>query len=279
MKRAPARSIKLNVVFSDLHCGSTVGLMPPGFSTIEGNDIEQNPIQRWLWDSWRRGQDFIASVVGSDPFALTVNGDAVEGVHHGTKQVISPDPQDHLRCAQSVLEPLASRASRVFMVKGTECHVGNQEVSLGEIFGAERDPDSHARKPIRAFDRLTVEMHGTRCAFSHHIGTSIRDYLEATQFSIAINQELTAARTNGEEEPRVICRAHRHRFGYYGNGHALALVTPPWQALTRFGHKVVPGARCHPGVVILDWRGREPGELPNLHYQTYEAPHASIIRV
>lgn len=273
------KPLKLNVVISDIHCGSTVALMPPGFVTSEGQEIKQNPVQKWLWDCWRRAEDFIGEVVGSDPFAMTINGDAIEGVHHGTKQVISPDTKDHVTCAEQVLEPLAKKAARVFFVKGTECHTNGHELTLGKILGGDPDPDSHPTKPVHAFDRLSMEMHGTRCAFSHHIGTSIRDYLEATQFSIAINQELVAARTNGEEEPRVICRAHRHRFGFFGNGHSMCFVTPPWQALTRFGHKVVPGARCHPGVVILDWRGAELGALPAFHYKTYEAPHQTVVRV
>lgn len=273
------KPLKLNVVISDIHCGSSVGLMPPDFVTVNDNEVVQNPVQRWLWDCWRRAQDFVSDVADGDPFALTLNGDAIEGVHHGTKQVISPDTKDHLACAVEVLKPFTDAASRVLVVKGTECHTNNHENSLGEILGAVADPDSNRKKQARAFDRLTMDMGGTRCAFSHHIGTSVRDYLEATQYSIAINQELTAARTNGEEEPRVICRAHRHRFGFFGNGHALCFVTPPWQALTRFGHKVVPGVRCHPGVLILDWRGREDGELPAFHYRTYEAPHQTVIRL
>lgn len=273
-----SKPTKLIVVVSDLHCGSTVGLMPPGFVTEEGNELTQNPLQRWLWECWLRAHGFAMAVVNGDPFVLIVNGDATEGNHHGTKQVISPSTKDHVSCAQETLEPLAKEADGIILVKGTECHTGSDEITLGKILGATKDPDTNSRRPQHAFDRLTLEMHGTRCAFSHHIGASLRSYLEATQMSVAINEEHMAANTNGEAPPTVIVRSHRHRFGYFGNDHSLCVVTPPWQALTRFGHKVVPSARCHPGIIILDWRESDPGGLPRLHHKTYEAPQPTALK-
>jgi hypothetical protein len=213
------------------------------------------------------------------PIRAHSNGDLVEGVHHGTKQVISPETKDHVACAEEVLEPYTKGAAKVFVVRGTECHTNNHELTLGKILGGEADPDSNKRKPNHAFDRLQLEMGGTPCAFSHHIGTSTRDYLEATQLSVVLNQELVHASRNKETPPRVVVRSHRHRFGYFGNGHELCIVTPPWQALTRFGHKVVTAARCHPGVLVLDWRECDQGELPRIHYKLYEAPAQTFIRV
>lgn len=273
------KPLLLNVVLSDIHCGSKLGLMPPGFVDIGGNEIKQNPIQAFLWDAWRRAEDFIGQVADGDPYALTINGDAIEGVHHGGHQLISNQKDDHIACAEQILRPIARPAREVFMVKGTECHTTETELTLGKILGAVKDPDAHRRKAAHAFDRLQVNMHGCECAFSHHIGVSIRDYLEATQLSVVANQELAAAARNRETPPRVIGRAHRHRFGAFTNGFELVFVTPPWQAQTRHVHKVVTGVRCHPGVVILDWRDSEKGGLPRLHHKIYEAPKQTTIRV
>jgi len=271
IEQKPIRQI---VVISDTHCGSTVGLMPPGFVTNEGNEISQNAVQKWLWDCWLRGNDFVERVTGSDPFALVINGDAVDGDHHGTWQIISRDPGDHIACASQTLERLTTRARKVFVVKGTECHVKNQEIAIGHILNAERDPSTHPdpEKQSRAFEFLPLDVAGVRCMFRHHIGASVRSYLTATQFSVAINEEIVDAVGAGETPPRVIERAHRHRFGHWDDGKNMAVVSAPWQALTRFGHKVVGTARPHPGVHIIDWRNREDGELPELHYRVYTAP-------
>src|SRR5687767_11379157 len=114
---------RVAVVVNDIHSGSTVGLLPPDFETLEGNRIAQNRFQQWLWACWTHAtQTWLPAVVGSDPWVLIANGDLVEGCHHGTKEVISPDEGDHKAAAFQVIQPLASKASAVFLTEGTECH-------------------------------------------------------------------------------------------------------------------------------------------------------------
>ncbi|HEX2099176.1 MAG TPA: hypothetical protein VHF69_00850, partial [Candidatus Synoicihabitans sp.] len=62
--------IKLIAVLADLHAGSVVGLLPPGFVSDEGNEIAQNAPQRWLWTCWEDAKQFLFEVAGADPFAL-----------------------------------------------------------------------------------------------------------------------------------------------------------------------------------------------------------------
>ena len=56
--------IKTAVIISDLHCGSTVGLLPPDFSTEEGNEIRQNPLQKWLWECWIYAHEYKTKLLG-----------------------------------------------------------------------------------------------------------------------------------------------------------------------------------------------------------------------
>lgn len=263
-----ANPIKLVVLVSDIHCGSTTGLLPPGFKNFEANEIKQNPVQEWLWEAWTRGQDWVAGVVGSDPFALVINGDSIEGVHHGTKQVVSPQVGDHAAAAKIAVMPLARRAARRFVVRGTECHTGEHEIALGDDIGAEINPDLGL--PI--FDRLTVDVNGTRCVFRHHISASVRRNLAGSGLSIALAEEQVESANNEEPLTRVLCCAHRHKFGVYKDDNGVCVVTPPWQFLTRFGHKVVSPARCKPGFVVLDWRGEAEGALPHVHSKIYKTP-------
>ena len=271
------KPIQLAVLLSDLHCGSAAGLLGPDFVNHKGNPVGQNAVQVFLWDCWRRAQDYIGHVTDGDPYALVLNGDLIEGIHHGAGEVVDNKVCDHVAIAEEILEPLAKPAARIFVVRGTECHTDNNENTLGKILGAQRNPDMHKKRAPYAFDRLQLNLHGCECAFSHHIGTSVRDYTEATQLGIVLNQEMVHASRNGERAPTVVARAHRHKFGLFDNGHELALVTPPWQAQTRHVHKVVTAVRCHPGVVVLDWRGKERGDLPRVHRQIYDAPAQTTI--
>lgn len=257
------------VIISDLHCGSSVALMPPKFKTHNGQTLHQNAVQEWLWDCWLDAwQDFIPGVVDYERAVLIVNGDLTEGVHHRTTEVVSNEPGDHRNMATHVLAPLAEQFAHTFVVEGTECHTGIMEHSIAASLGA--TPDPNTGRP--AWDRLAITIHGCRCVFRHHIGTTSRPYLEASQLSIHLGVERQEAAINKEPIPQVLGCAHRHRYGEFKDASGLAFVTPPWQVLTRYGHKVVSAARCRPGLVVLDWSDCEEGELPETRTKTYRTP-------
>ena len=265
--------IRMLVALSDIHAGGTTSLLPPGFVLTEGNPIRQNAIQEWLWQCWEDSQRWLAQVAGDSPYGLILNGDIVEGVHHGTKQIIANELRDHIQCAHAILDPVVEKASKVFMVKGTESHTGNCEIDIARHVGAEVNPETGL--PI--FDRLTIDIAGVRLVARHHIPTAVRSYLEASQFSIQLGVEQQEAIRNNEKPPRILLCAHRHRYGEFKDGFGLCIVSPPWQALTRYGHKVVPQARTKPGMFILDWRGIPDGELPVVHHRLYDAPQPKAI--
>ncbi len=151
MKGKAKSEIRLIAVVSDIHCGSSVGLLPPGFVLAEGQEIGQSKRQKWLWQAWTDTWNRFYEYAGDEPFALVVNGDIIEGVHHGTKQVISPDANDHLEAAVATLKPIADKAAKVFITDGTECHSANTEQKLGKILNAVPDPNTGRR----SWDRLT----------------------------------------------------------------------------------------------------------------------------
>jgi hypothetical protein len=263
------------VVLSDIHAGSTKAVLPPGFVTVEGNEVKQNALQAWQWDCWRRMEDHVAERVGTAKFGLVLNGDLIEGIHHGTKEIISPEIGDHAAAAIQLLAPIAEKAARVFVVRGTEAHVNNHEHMIAKKLGGALNPDLG----IHAFDRLTLEVCGVRCVFRHHIGTTTRRGLAGTALSVQLAEEQVEAANNGEPIPRVLGCAHRHKGSVWRDDNGVSFVTPAWQALTRFAHKVVSQARCKPGVVILDWRNCNEGDLPQVFEKYYAAPQPKAIRL
>ena len=264
---------RLVFVISDIHCGSTVGLLPPRFKTLEGQSVTQNPIQEWLWKCWLDSQEWIAKTAGKDPFALVLNGDLIEGNHHRTMQIISPDIGDHVESAIHCLRPLTAKAAKTYVIKGTECHSGNTETVIGKALKTEINDESG----LPSWDRLTLDVNGVRCVFRHHIGTSVRRGLAGTQLSASLAEEQVEAANAGEAIPRVLCCAHRHKFGIYQDNNGVCLVSPPWQGLSRFGHKVVSQARTNPGLFALDFRGLAKGELPRVHSRVYESQRTAAV--
>lgn len=265
--------LRLLAIVSDIHSGSTVALMPPALKTAEGTEVKPSSLQGWFWECWERGNEWLADLAGKDRFGVVLNGDMIEGNHHRTTQIISPSITDHVECAAQVLAPLVERAEKVWMTKGTECHVGDTEAALGERLLAERNPETGRR----VFDRLTLDICGVRMVARHHVTTTSRPWLESNGLGMELASEQLNAVRNGEQMPRILAVAHRHVGGHIQTGEGLCIATPAWQGLTTHGHKVVGASRCKPGLYVLDWRGVRDGELPIVHRRIYEAPHAKAI--
>jgi hypothetical protein len=257
------------VVVSDLHVGSSVGLWPCGFETSYGNSIGigSNLHQRWLWDCWQAATKAAVSHFGADPWVLIVNGDCIEGRHHGSQELVAEKNKDHSDAAVAALHPLATRAVSSHFVAGTQCHTGDWEEYIAQQCAGQYEGD-----------KALLDIHGSLVDVAHHMPTTSRAYLEAGAMSIVMgNARLNYARS-GQKLPRVFIRAHRHCGGYYSDNHALFLVNGAWQMLTRHGHKVVGDSICRPSLTILDWRGLPQGSLPGVKVLTYEPKQTKPVR-
>lgn len=256
----------LQVILSDLHIGSTVGLWPENFVSNEGNPIGQNRFQNLLWKHWLSCKEWIAETVGYAPFELIINGDLVDGIHHRTLQVMTADVGDQSAATVQTLQGLADKAAALYITKGTECHTRNDELRIGRDLGAVKDPSTGQA----AWDRLELVLStGKVLSATHHMPATKRTYLEAGMLSIELQNEVSERHRNGLKPPDIIARAHRHTHGVYSNGRQMALVTGAWQGLTRYGYKVVPHGVPAASCIILDTRNRGKGELPLVHEKLF----------
>lgn len=248
------------VIVSDLHCGSDVALWPDGCETDTGNFVQigNNLHQKWLWQCWQDFEQWVLDHFKDRPFYLICNGDLIEGRHHGTTEIVVSKNMEHAAAAVVVLSKLAAAAKRRFFTAGTECHVGDYERYIckelkGEWLG----------------NKGLLEINGTLLDIAHHMPTSSRAYLEAGAMSITMGNARQNYARSGHRVPQVYARGHRHVGGHYSDGRGLFLVTPAWQLLTRYGHKVVGDSICSCGGTILDWSSTTDGEIPAIHPKTY----------
>jgi hypothetical protein len=256
------------VVVSDLHVGGTTALWPPNGELESGNVVGfgKNEHQRWLWGVW---QDTIATAkrhFGGDRFALILNGDLMDGSHHGNKELCAAIESDHMEAAIVCLRPLAELAAHTYVIRGTECHTKDFERIIAKALDAEY-----------CGDHALIKIHDTLIDAAHHMPTTGRAYLEASALSILMgNARLNYARV-GHQLPKVFLRAHRHVAGVYLDGTAAIVATGAYQLLTRWGKKVVGESICRPAFAILDWRGRPKNSLPSITLPTYDPAQEKII--
>lgn len=262
--------INAAIVLSDLHCGSSVGLAYPESRQEEGNIVSfgSNYHQQWLWECWQSALSSAKSRLKGANVALIINGDATDGSHHRTVELIAASIEEHTEIALQCLTPWANLARKIFVTKGTECHTQGMENKLAHDLDAEEG---------RAKNKWLIDIQGTLLDVAHHMMTASRVYLEATQLSVAMNNARLNYMRTGQRMPNLFLRAHRHCGGTYSDGDSMIGVTGGWQFLSRYGHKVVGDAIPRPSAILLDWRNGS--NLPSVEQLAFNPPQDEIAKV
>jgi len=260
----------LNLVCSDLHCGSDVGLLPETVHLEDGQIIGHgnNRLQKWLWQSWQKGLADMMKIIGKDPFILTMTGDLIEGVHHRSDEVVVMKMMEHLRIAEVALGDTIKKATKTYIIRGTECHVHDFETVFAKNFGLGK-----------AHDFIQYEMNGVLIDARHHMPATGRLHLEASALSIVMANNRSNAIRAGHKPARVFLRGHRHVAGHYSDCESMILVTGAWQGLTRHGKKVVADSISRPSIALLDARKTPIGMLPAVHHIAFNPPHDIVSHV
>jgi len=241
---------------SDTHCGSTIGLCPPeGVRTDDGQEIRPSKVQEWLWECWtdvHQRYDAIARDAKAEKWVI-LNGDLVDGDHHGTAQIMSrhPDAQAYI-ARETFAVTRALKPKRLFVVRGTEVHTGTSgsaEESLAHYLGAERDPET------RLWSRwhLRLRVHGKLFDVQHH-GKGLGRLPHTKQNganSLAWRVFQTCAERN-LEPPALVVRSHLHQFAdsYGANRRTRGLFLPSFQLKTAYVHRVAADEIADVGAVV-----------------------------
>jgi len=245
--RPPKPPIIRNLaVVSDLHCGSQLGLCPPVAHLDGGGTYRASRAQRkvhavWL-DYWRK---WLPEVTHGEPFAVEVNGDCLDGRHHGSTDQISQNLTDQAAIAYELLAPVRDLCEgRLYMVRGTEAHVGpsgEEEEALARRLGAIPDADGNAAR-----QELWIQVGTGLVHLMHHIGTAGSTHYESTAVMRELAEEYTEAGRHRRRPPDVVIRSHRHRAIQIiiptDTGLGISMTTPGWQLKTPFVYRVA-GAR------------------------------------
>ena len=242
------------VIISDLHAGCQFGLCPPdGIDLDGGGNYNPSVLQKKVWGIWTEfWEDWIPTVTHGEPYALVINGDTTDGVHHKAVTQISHNLVDQSRLARKILEPIVDKADELYMIRGTEAHVGQsaqEEERLAESLGAKPDKTGRYSR-----DELFIRIGGVLAHIMHHIGTTSSAQHEASALNAELTREFNEAARWGEEAPLFVVRSHRHRYSRVNfpaatpsgkHIEAISFCTPAWQLKTPFTYRIA-GARLSP---------------------------------
>jgi hypothetical protein len=211
-------------------------------------------VQLWLWQQYLEFWQTVDAVRREAKATLycVVNGDAFEGHHHKTTQHIAPEGDDEaeLYVATRVFDEIRKRKPKAtFVVRGTECHVGQREEWLGRYLGAERDPDTGNWSRWH----LRIEVNGCLIDCQHHGGrVGTRPWTRRNVTLGAAGEVWMEHTLRGLRAPDLAIRSHRHVVSDSGDAFPTRMVvTPAWQLKTGYAHAVAANSIADVGGVLV----------------------------
>ena len=237
------------LVFSDIHSGCQMALVPPDGSPLDnGGRYMPSLFQQKLWGWWHEfTTQWVPHVMGDRRWVVVNNGDTLDGRHHNNTTTWTTNLSDMVRNAYELLAPaIEAWGVPYYHIRGTEAHGGqageDEERLAGKLGAVPNGIGQHARYELLKWlgDEFSL-VH-----ILHHIGTTSSTAYEST----AVLKELVDMYTEGaqwrERPPDVVVRSHRHRPIKVElptiNERAFAIVTPGWQGKTPLVHRIA-GAR------------------------------------
>lgn len=267
------RTVVLGVC-SDIHAGSTLGMCPrEGVHLDDGGSYTPSPEQIWLADHWDAAWLHVeqvaerASKSGPVDFGLVVNGDATDGNHHGTVQILSGAEGAHIKCATECLRtPLKLNPKWVWVVRGTEAHVGKSgglEEGMAVAMSREGAPiQRDVNTGSWSSWYVMLDINGKLLDFAHHGRMGQRAHTRAGYAKHYAHDIWTERKLRGERAPDLAVRSHFHTYEDTGPRHPTRPTTrlvqmPAWQLKTAFGWRVAVESLSDIGLVAIVIR---PGE-------------------
>lgn len=231
------------LIVSDLHTGSTAGIMPPVVKeeTSDGNIIEHHAskTQKRLFGLWK---DLVHKVGAVD--VMVINGDSCDGPNKkGTGANCWTTNLDIQ--AQTAADLCKMFKTKKYIVtQGSGYHVG-ENISLDELVAQKLGGDFGIELA------LNLEKEKIRLHFSHQIGVSQSSWQYRTT---PIARELVSAllHENSYEKFHGVIRSHAHYYCGVEFGSHFGIITPCWQLRTPY--MVGKGLALLPkiGAVVLD---------------------------
>jgi hypothetical protein len=217
----------------------------------DGGEYNSSDLQRKVWSWWMEFWDeWVPRACHNEPFGVVVNGDSLDGVHHGATTQISHNLGDQALIAENILRPVAERAEKFFMIRGTEAHVGPsgvEEERLAKSLGA--IPDEQGR---HARYELWARVGKGLVHIMHHIGTTGSSHYESTAIMKELTESYAEAGRWRREPPDVVVRSHRHRHLEVrvptNLGYGISFCTAGWQLNTPFTYRTAGGRITTPQI-------------------------------
>lgn len=207
---------------SDIHSGSSLGLVPPG-TLFEGeNGLGQwnqisyplNEGQTWLWKVFKDAIKKTKKIIGDSELVVVVNGDLTQGGKY-KQELIATEPFEQIfiaySCVDFLLKELEPNARVVRFGKGTNSHVydnGSAEVIVGKLL-ANKHPQLDVKTVHHGLGTLRS---GKKIDFAHHGPfPGSRAWLKGNSARFYLRDLMIREMRSGGSPADLYVRSHYHQ--------------------------------------------------------------------
>lgn len=234
------------VNLSDIHAGGSTALCPPKVLLDDGGAYTASKVQSWLWEKFgdfcertaKRQRELNADLY------LGLNGDAVDGFHHGTTELLSANPNAQAAVVNACMQKLlALKPKHIVITRGTEAHVGKSASAEERIADGLRrdgwpiitDPDTGTS----SWWHFRANLQDVLLDVTHHGRTGQREHTRGSAAVLHAHDILLSHAKRGERHPDLCLRGHHHKFNDSGDACPVRVITSgAWQTKTSYVHKV-----------------------------------------
>ena len=264
-----------DIVISDEHCGSPVGLFPCDDVVYTDDDCEIRPNknQELMWQFIREEVlDYVSSIKKADKNVIVRtrnNGDLVEGFHHESTQVMTSSPVTMQNIGYFVIKSFADISDEVVIIRGTESHVGKSAVMEENI--AIRLKATYPKKVI---SNVSSETHwfyeeitnGVRTNYIHQGGVGKNPRTRLNPLLIKAITQLEYRISNHIDMADLFVSSHAHQYADTKDilNYTRVIQTPCMKLTDAYGHKVSPNIAPSLGVMAIYYH--QDGSYEVIHF-------------
>ena len=235
----------LVVPISDMHSGGTTALFPNRFLQFKHGNHTPVKQQKAMFKHWSFCAEKIAKERKGKKLIIVHDGDAIEGYHHNSHQVVTMLEEEQIEIHVELMDfflKAVGGADELYYVTGTEVHTNDGESRIGE------DLDAVPNGDLFAYDELRITVNGQRLWFVHHGPTAGKGANRGNALRNWLKNIFYECLHEGMPPPHVIVTGHTHNpdWNNYvgrvdGSYHLVrGLICPSWQQKTRFAYKAAP---------------------------------------
>ena len=257
-------------LISDMQVGSSVALCPLKWNLMDGGTHRASPGQKIIHKQWVRSaakvKQSLTEFRTRKRLVLILNGEPIDGDHHGTPQLITGRRQEQIDMSISLLDEWLGiaeynpiRGDCIYLVRGTSAHERGEHIEqigrdIDGVIPYRRDTSPLLKDGRYHYQKLRRRVNGVLFDITHHgFRRGSRAWTRENSIRYTLKSMYYDALENKQPIPSYVIRSHNHVYTFDTFKDMWGCITPCWHLKTHFGNQVAANENMNTiGMIYFD---------------------------